>query len=185
MPMGMFRVSQIANSRFPDYFSDPTNLRKTLSNILVCTIQSTEELLDVFDHLESEIQKHNVKFLVLDSVASLMRKEYRGGSLERTDILSRQASTLKSLSTSFHIPVLVTNQVTTRFNVPLGFEKSHKEELPNNFVIAALGNTWFHAVNTRLIVEYTSEEGLIVSSDFWLTPAHPLSSLSQEQERLR
>lgn len=71
------------------------------------------------------------------------------------------------LSATFQIPVFVTNQVTTRFDTPVGFEKNKKiynpsiEESPSNYVVAALGNTWSHAVNTRLIVEYSSTLGIL------------------------
>jgi len=48
-------------------------------------------------NLEEEIIKNNVKFIVLDSIASLVRKEIRG-AIERTDILAREASILKYLN---------------------------------------------------------------------------------------
>jgi RAD51-like protein 1 len=54
-------------------------------------------------------------------------------------MLGRQASRLKFLAESFRIPVLVTNQVTTAVSGGGG-------------LTAALGPTWAHAVNTRLIM---------------------------------
>ena len=156
------RLVEIATSRFPQHFADPERLQALSKAVHVSFVQTTANLLDRLGTLEEDIIQHNIKLVILDSVASLVRKEFRGNMAERTDILAREASLLKYLSASFNIPVVVTNQVTTRFDVPVGFEKSrHKPQDPTpepakNFVVAALGNTWSHAVNTRLIVEYVS-----------------------------
>lgn len=73
-----------------------------------------------------------------------------------------------------HCQVVVTNQITTRF-VGLGtgagnplksseaFEDvdgadAEPEEDDGSHVTAALGNTWSHAVNTRLIVQYLDDK---------------------------
>lgn len=158
------RLVEIAKTRFPAHFSDPARLEALTKSIHVSFVQSTEKLLERLGALEEDIIQHNIKLVILDSVASLVRKEFRGNMMERTDILAREASLLKYLSASFNIPVVVTNQVTTRFDVPSGFEKNRKPQegatdAPKNFVVAALGNTWSHAVNTRLIVEYVSAQG--------------------------
>ena len=46
------------------------------------------------------------------------------------------------------IPVLVTNQVTTKME-EFDFTDT------NSYVTAALGNSWSHSVNTRLVLQYT------------------------------
>jgi len=155
------RLVEIAQHRFPEHFpKDSPNITSLTQSVHVIFIQTSEDLLEKLNSLEETIIKNQVKLIVLDSVASLIRKEFKGTSMERTDILAKQASTLKYLSASFQIPVVVTNQVTTRYDLPAGFEKtgsshaSANDEVTGNFIIAALGNTWSHAVNTRLIVEY-------------------------------
>ena len=81
-----------------------------------------------------------------------MRKEFDSLRLQqRTDALSAQAATLKYLSETFSIPVIVSNQVTT------GVDYSHATDARGTFVAPALGNTWAHSVNTRLIIEYASQ----------------------------
>ena len=71
--------------------------------------------------------------------------------------------------------VVVTNQITTRFvgegpGVGNVFDKTQtfqdadggvgaeQEDDDGSRVTAALGNTWSHAVNTRLIVQYLDEK---------------------------
>ena len=70
--------------------------------------------------------------------------------------------------------VVVTNQITTRFvgagsgagNSLNGVEAlqdvhgadAEPEEEDGSHVTAALGNTWSHAVNTRLIVQYLDDK---------------------------
>ena len=61
------------------------------------------------ENLEEDIIEHNVKLVVLDSVASLVRKEFdiraRVNMMERTKLLGKQAALLKYIAETFHIPV--------------------------------------------------------------------------------
>ncbi|XP_020603689.1 DNA repair protein RAD51 homolog 2-like [Orbicella faveolata] len=72
------------------------------------------------------------------------------------------------LAETFHIPVVVTNQITTRFvnarssSGSAAFQDvdgadAEPDDDDSSHVTAALGNTWSHAVNTRLIVQYMDE----------------------------
>jgi hypothetical protein len=61
-----------------------------------------------------------------------------------------QASRLKYLAETFSIPVLVTNQVTTRIGGGGG---------GGGHLTAALGTLWAHAVNTRLVLELAQGGG--------------------------
>ena len=61
------------------------------------------------ESLESELISQNIKLVVVDSVASLIRKEFGGSSsksvIHRTNLLTRQASLLKYMAQQFSIPV--------------------------------------------------------------------------------
>lgn len=61
------------------------------------------------ESLEEEIISKNVKLVVIDSVASVVRKEFdtklQGNLLERSNLLAREASILKYLAEEFSIPV--------------------------------------------------------------------------------
>jgi len=82
------------------------------------------------------------KMVIVDSIASVARKE--SDAIKRSDLLSKEASILKYLAESFEIPVVVTNQVTSRF----------EKDLKKFVVTPALGIVWSHSVNTRLVLEY-------------------------------
>ena len=51
------------------------------------------------------------------------------------------------IAESFQIPILVTNQITTKVSHDIDMEEG-------SVVTAALGNSWSHAVNTRLLMQY-------------------------------
>ncbi|KAJ3606298.1 hypothetical protein NHX12_025819 [Muraenolepis orangiensis] len=74
-----------------------------------------------------------------------------GNLATRSNLLSHQASVLKYLAHRFNIPVVLTNQITTHLG-NTGSEAPGQAD--SGFVTAALGNTWSHTVNTRLIVQY-------------------------------
>ena len=70
---------------------------------------------------------------------------------------------------SLFFKVVITNQITTRF-VNAGSSSgsaafqgvdgadAEPDDDDSHHVTAALGNTWSHAVNTRLIVQYVDEK---------------------------
>ncbi|KAK9763823.1 DNA repair protein RAD51 [Basidiobolus ranarum] len=173
------RLVEIATTKFPHYFNSAESINKLTNSVQISHVKTSQELMAKLESLEYMVISHNVKLVILDSVASLVRKEFTGGRSnnkgdtppqtskptfvsERNEMLMREASILKYIAESFRIPVLVTNQVTTKIsevNV-LGVGASSRmanldePHAENSFVTAALGNTWAHSVTTRLIVEY-------------------------------
>ena len=61
------------------------------------------------ENLEEILIGKNIKLLVIDSIASLVRKEFdsRTGKnlIERTNLLSKQAAILKYIAETFKVPV--------------------------------------------------------------------------------
>ncbi|XP_063999849.1 DNA repair protein RAD51 homolog 2 isoform X2 [Pogoniulus pusillus] len=123
--------------------------------------------------LEEEIISKKVKLIIIDSVASVVRKEFdtklQGNLAERSNFLARGASVLKYLAEEFSIPVILTNQITTSLSNGLAIQAdlvspaddlslsegaSGSEKKEYGCVTAALGNTWSHSVNTRLVLQY-------------------------------
>ena len=110
-----------------------------------------------------------VKLLIVDSIAHFPKLEYGQGMQglnSRNDLLSREAMLLKyahipwifrglteprQLASDYDLAVLVTNQAS-RFKDKLN---------------VALGNTWYHSVNTRVLLSLmddTSRQLSIVKS---------------------
>lgn len=166
------RLIEMASSRFSDLFNSNESLFHLSERIHVCWESTCSSLWDRLQRLEEEVISKRVKLVILDSVASLVRKEFDSRLFrnlnERTALLSKEAAILKYIAETFHIPVVVTNQITTRF-IGAGSSSGNEgfqdvdgadvepEEDDGSHVTAALGNTWSHAVNTRLIVQYLDE----------------------------
>nr|XP_025039873.1 DNA repair protein RAD51 homolog 2 isoform X2 [Pelodiscus sinensis] len=192
---GAERLVEIAGHRFPNYFVTEEKLFSMTRSIHLYPELTCDCVLKRIETLEEEIISKKVKLVIIDSIASVVRKEFdmklQGNLLERSNFLARGASLLKYLAEEFSIPtqipglqhlcllivfpqqvwVILTNQITTRLNNGLdvqanivspaddlclfevsGASGSKDQEL--GYVTAALGNTWSHSVNTRLILQY-------------------------------
>ncbi|XP_067680532.1 DNA repair protein RAD51 homolog 2-like isoform X2 [Haliotis asinina] len=159
------RLVEVARSKFPSHFQSEQDIVDLASRVHVDSIQSCISLMKRLKSLEEDIITKKVKLIVVDSIASLVRKEFSttvGRNLtDRTNFLSQEAAILKYVAEVFSIPVVVTNQITTRYgrsdavvDSELDGSSSLIEEGDRSFVTAALGNTWSHSVNTRLILQY-------------------------------
>jgi len=133
------RLSEIAKSRFPREFVERGSMQEMLERIIVQTPSTTTDLLETLQNLPGAIIEDNIVLIIIDSIASMFRSEFGSDSVvERQKLIGLTASTLKSLAESFNIPVVVTNQITTKI------------EGSKAWLAPALGTAWSHAVNTRL-----------------------------------
>ncbi|XP_078452191.1 DNA repair protein RAD51 homolog 2 isoform X1 [Lampetra planeri] len=156
------RLVEIARSRHPEHFCTDEHVIAMTNRVHVYRELTTQSVLSRLESLEEELIAKRVRLLVLDSVASVLRKEidlrFLAGVAERSELLSHQAALLKYLAQEFSLPVVLTNQITTRFKGRSGShavnEAGEKEMSGDGYVTAALGNTWSHCVNTRLILQY-------------------------------
>ncbi|XP_017816753.1 DNA repair protein RAD51 homolog 2 isoform X4 [Papio anubis] len=213
------RLVEIAESRFPRYFNTEEKLLLTSSKVHLYRELTCDEVLQRIESLEEEIISKGIKLVIIDSVASVVRKEFdtqlQGNLKERNKFLAREACSLKYLAEEFSIPliflsdarypsllpddwallahqgavavlvsmragrktamekhtqsfVILTNQITTHLSGALASQAdlvSPTDDLSlsegtsgSSCVIAALGNTWSHSVNTRLILQYLDSE---------------------------
>ncbi|ELR12339.1 Rad51l1 protein [Acanthamoeba castellanii str. Neff] len=149
------RLVEILTKRYPRY-AEAGNVHSLLQpftqRVTVYRVDSTTDLMSRLDSLEETIIENNVKLIVVDSIASVARKDFDdGGVMRRQAQLAAQASTLKRLAENFNIPVLVSNQVTTTSQRPYyEFDRPHFGADKSLYVTAALGYVWAHAVNTRI-----------------------------------
>ncbi|CAH1790657.1 unnamed protein product [Owenia fusiformis] len=164
------RLAEMAQCRFPDLINNEESILKVATRVHVYLESTCSSLFKRLQNLEEDIISKGIKLIVLDSVASLVRKEFdtKGTKniTQRTNLLAQEAAILKYLAESFKIPVVVTNQITTRYGQgntsDAGNDVNHDMSVngmssmdgDGGYVTAALGNTWSHSVNTRLIVQY-------------------------------
>ncbi|XP_037801245.1 DNA repair protein RAD51 homolog 2-like [Penaeus monodon] len=161
------RIVEIICKRYPE--SEP-RISKCLSKILLYQPSTISNLSQILETLEVTAVEKDTGLLIVDSIASLARKEMMAGSSEaniaRVNQLASWAARLKSIAQQLNICVVVTNQVTSRFldKEPMitgeGNEEEAetstgvKEHMYSTHITPALGNTWTHCVNTRLILQY-------------------------------
>lgn len=62
------------------------------------------------------------------------------------------------LQSCVQIQVIVTNQIVTKLPVPHG-EASEVVDGDRGVITSALGNAWYHSVNTRLLLGHGAREG--------------------------
>ncbi|XP_069773283.1 DNA repair protein RAD51 homolog 2 isoform X3 [Narcine bancroftii] len=167
------RLVEVARCRFPDYFCTEQELIKMTKKIHVYREFTCFDVLRRVESLEDDIISKGVKLIIVDSVASVVRKEFdtrlQGNLLARSNLLSNEAATLKYLAEEFFIPIILTNQITTRMgpreavcfqpgsvadDLPLSEGRGISPDGETGYATAALGNTWSHSVNTRLIMQY-------------------------------
>ncbi|NXP22552.1 RA51B protein, partial [Scytalopus superciliaris] len=111
------RLIEIAGNKFPTYFDSDEKLFCMTRNIHLYRELTCCSVLKRIMALEEEIISKKVKLIIIDSVASVVRKEFdtklQGNLAERSNFLTRGASMLKYLAEEFSIPVILTNQITT------------------------------------------------------------------------
>jgi|TARA_B110000208_G_scaffold181975_1_gene233253 RAD51-like protein 1 len=115
------RVLQIAEARLraADPTASETRIKEVaqsvVSKIHVFTLTNCRDLLERIKTLQSFIIQQHVRLIVVDSVAAVARQDFAVGSLiQRQQWLNHLASELKYLAETFHVPIVVTNQVTTK-----------------------------------------------------------------------
>uniref|UniRef100_A0A8D0G9D7 DNA repair protein RAD51 homolog 2 n=1 Tax=Sphenodon punctatus TaxID=8508 RepID=A0A8D0G9D7_SPHPU len=104
------RLVEIAEHRFPNYFGTEEKLFSLTNSIHLYRELTCDNVLKRIESLEEEIISKKVKLIVIDSVASVVRKEFdtklQGNLMERSNLLTREASLLKYLAEEFSIPVI-------------------------------------------------------------------------------
>ncbi|DBB01626.1 TPA: DNA repair protein RAD51 [Trebouxia sp. C0004] len=152
----------MAKSRWPHTFHNQETIQSLTEHILVVHPDSSEALVGHIKALESSIIDHNVKLVLVDSIAALARSEFsRDKIVDRQQILGQQAAILKSLAETFRIPVVVVNHVTAQTYAPAShsFQDNTASigQSAEKQLTAALGTLWAHAVNTRLVLESVAD----------------------------
>ncbi|XP_025894012.1 DNA repair protein RAD51 homolog 2 isoform X2 [Nothoprocta perdicaria] len=105
------RLVEIAESRFPAYFDSEEKLFSMTRSIHLYRELTCGSVLRRIKSLEEEIISKKVKLIIIDSVASVVRKEFdpklQGNLTERSNFLAKGASLLKYLAEEFSIPIFL------------------------------------------------------------------------------
>lgn len=173
------RMAEMAMSRFPHVFNNAENFKKLATSVLVHHPHSLDEFVNSLQGVEEVIIENKVKLLIVDSIAALMQSENAQEDLSRKqNLLGHQAGTLKYIAEAFRIPVVATNQVRMTSN-QRNLVSRHNEEADAMFqedpelqLTAALGTSWAHSVNIRLIMESLSGQR------FMKVAKSPMSAIS-------
>lgn len=158
------RVMEIAHSRLPEVYSSEEQLVQLMQRIFVYSACTTEALKQILQKMQWDIIRTSAKLVIIDSIASLVRKEFGTAGLssriQRSNFVVEQAAILKDLAKSFSIIVVVTNQITSQFQSSDAAENKNNIMLTSDHehVVPALGITWAHSVNTRFLLQFRSSE---------------------------
>ncbi|KAL4146295.1 hypothetical protein KRP22_013965 [Phytophthora ramorum] len=116
-----------------------------LDSIFVEQLYTVDDLLDLLQaRLPALLAEQNTKLVVLDSVAAVFRLESTSSvkeAAERSRTMFHLANCMRILSDQYGVVFVVTNQVTSDFDARSG-----------NALRPALGLSWSHCVNQRLMI---------------------------------
>lgn len=156
---------------------------QTMNRVLIVKPHTPEDLKHWLNQLAQTVPQRDVKLIVLDSIAALLRTEFGGGQADalaaRGEMLGQQAAVLKAVAEANRIPVLVTNQVTAKMTGPAVHSFQQQAPAPvqaalaggtEGQVSAALGTKWAHAVNVRLVLERKGDGRVITIAKSPLSP---------------
>ena len=89
----------MAKARYVEHFSSVENLVQLASSVHVFSETTCDGFTKRLEMLDEVIVRHGVGLVVVDSIASLVRKEFdtrsSKGVVERASLLTKQASRLK------------------------------------------------------------------------------------------
>ncbi|XP_064421088.1 DNA repair protein RAD51 homolog 2 isoform X3 [Latimeria chalumnae] len=109
------RLVEVAMHRCPQFFCAEEKLKAMTNSIHLYCELTCEDVLKRIERLEEDIISKGVKLVIVDSVASVVRKEFdtrlQGNLMERSNLLAKEASTLKYLAKEFSIPTKTQKRV--------------------------------------------------------------------------
>ncbi|OEL19151.1 DNA repair protein RAD51-like protein 2 [Dichanthelium oligosanthes] len=174
------RMIEIGQKSFPQIFRQEGLAQKMAGRILVMRPTSLADFTKSLEQMKVTLLQHDVKLLIVDSMAALMSLENEKAAAGfRQHPLRWALSFLKSIAEFSRIPVVVTNQVRSQSNddgYHFSFEVDRKDgnncaERFDSHLIAALGIQWAHAVTVRLVFESHSGHRFIKVAKSPMSPA--------------
>ena len=119
---------------------------RVLDKIHLFRCHEVTELLAVLETLPEYCAMHDIKCVVVDSVAFHFRQDFRDMAL-RTAILAKMTNRLMSLATKQQLAVVTVNQVTVKPDANGGGSR----------LMPALGESYAHACATRITLSWEDD----------------------------
>ncbi|KAK9279092.1 hypothetical protein L1049_012767 [Liquidambar formosana] len=163
------RMLEIGAKSFPEIFHTEGMAQDMAGRILVLRSASLAEFTASLQQIKVSLLQHQVKLLVIDSMAALVSGDYEQGT-SRQHSLGWHISFIKSLAEFSRIPIVVTNQVRSQSrdeSCQFPFQVQNRGEFVedhtryDSHLVAALGIHWAHAVTIRLVLEAKSGQKFI------------------------
>eukprot|EP01032_Pedospumella_encystans_P009388 gene9388-11051_t len=152
------RLSQLASA-----YQQRTGIhsQEFLRNVHIEHCYNIEDAQSILRHKIPELcQKQNVKLLIIDSLAGLVRFEFDSSSTSdmrvRTVLLFQLAKELKLLSDIFKLSILVVNQVKADMGEVTSNTSSSSHLMGDSASIPALGMAWSYCVNAKISLHRNS-----------------------------
>ncbi len=123
-----------------------TATTQALDRLHISTITNSSDLMTWCAGLESTCLQHNVKLVIIDSIATAVKG--CTDAIQRQKVLMQLATQLKLMGEGLQFAVLVTNQVRLAAGSAASAPSSTSAEGDE----AELGIAWSHAINTRLML---------------------------------
>ncbi|KAK9123783.1 hypothetical protein Sjap_013385 [Stephania japonica] len=174
------RMIEIGAKSLPEIFHKEGMAREMAGRILVLRPTSVSEFTDSLQQIKLSVLEHQVKLLIIDSMAGLILGDLEGDlKTFKQHPLAWHISFIKSLAEFSQIPIIVTNQVRSQSceEVHYSFQAISKLEVVSNQervesrLVAALGIHWAHAVTIRLVLEADSDQRFIKVTKSPISPS--------------
>jgi len=153
------RLEQMAQVYARKYSAQGKRYEDFLDNVKILECHSTEHAQETLNRqLPDMCRENNIRLLVIDSMAGLVRTEFDSSSCEemklRTAALFKLSRQLKWLADTYRLCIVVVNQVTAIFDGGGGGGGSGASFFASggNDTTPALGLAWAHCVNTRIML---------------------------------
>ena len=134
------RIVQIARAKG----LDP---KKVLSRIIYAEALTSDHQMYLLDHASSQMQEHNIRLIIVDSLIAHFRSEFIGREMlaERQQKLERHLHKLMRLARAYNAAAVVTNQVMAK-----------PDAFFSEAVAAAGGHILAHTSHTRVFLRKAS-----------------------------
>ncbi|EAN31805.1 Rad51 family protein [Theileria parva strain Muguga] len=147
------RLNEILRSKYEDAkglikADENFNTSQLLKNLYVEKVTDNDELYFTFTSKLEEMLQHNVKLIVIDSIAALFRtvqnESYHG---QRINSITKVGLIMKRISHEYNLLILAINQASGVFNLSnIPFLN------PRSGIKPALGEAWERCINSRILV---------------------------------